>query len=116
MGPYSGDLWIGGGHLFYPPFQKDVSTIFASTPLVGSKKSGEYLINVKSIQIGGKTIPILHEATKLCTLTPYTVLHTSIYKALVSLRCNNEDGCCEAFRSLLPLQRRMSSSGDRLVS
>ncbi|KAL0823744.1 hypothetical protein Bca101_047421 [Brassica carinata] len=84
MGPYSGDLWIGGGPFYYPPFQKDVSTIFASTPLVGNNKSGEYLIDVKSIQISGKTVPILNGATKICTLTPYTVLHTSIYKALVT--------------------------------
>ncbi|CAN6848474.1 unnamed protein product, partial [Brassica oleracea] len=80
MGPYSGDLWIGGG----PPFKKDVSTIFASTPLVGNNKSGENLIDVKSIQIGGKTVPILNGATKICTQTPYTVLHTSIYNALVT--------------------------------
>ncbi|WZZ30991.1 hypothetical protein YC2023_014392 [Brassica napus] len=81
---YSGDLWIGGGPYYYLPFGKDVSTIFASTPLIGSN-SGEYLIDVKSIQIGGKNIPILHGTTKISTLAPYTVLHTSIYKALLAV-------------------------------
>ncbi|EFH50189.1 hypothetical protein ARALYDRAFT_488794 [Arabidopsis lyrata subsp. lyrata] len=59
-------------------------SIFASTPLIASDKSGEYLIDVKSIQIGGKTVPILHGTTKISTLAPYTVLQTSIYKALLT--------------------------------
>ncbi|XP_010492955.1 PREDICTED: basic 7S globulin-like [Camelina sativa] len=80
---YSGDLWIGKGEYYYLPYLKDVSTIFASTPLINDK-SGEYLIDVKSIQIGGKNVPILHGATKISTLAPYTVLETSIYKALVT--------------------------------
>ncbi|XP_013727715.2 gamma conglutin 1 [Brassica napus] len=84
MESYSGDLWIGGGPYYYMPFSKDVTTIFASTPLISSN-SGEYLIDVKSIQIGGKNIPILHGTTKISTLAPYTVLHTSIYKALLAV-------------------------------
>ncbi|KAG2311807.1 hypothetical protein Bca4012_026278 [Brassica carinata] len=84
LGPYSGDLWIGGGPFYYHPYIGDVSTIFASTPLIGNNKSGEYLIDVKSIQIDGKTVPILHGAAKICTMAPYTVLHTYIYKALVT--------------------------------
>ncbi|KFK26148.1 hypothetical protein AALP_AA8G210000 [Arabis alpina] len=81
---YSGDLWIGDGPFYYLPYLKDVAKSFASTPLIGNNKSGEYLIDVKSIKIGGKTIPLLPGATKICTLAPYTVLHTSIYKALVA--------------------------------
>ncbi|VVB15145.1 unnamed protein product [Arabis nemorensis] len=84
MKSYFGNLWIGGGPFYYLPYLKDVSKSFASTPLIGNDKSGEYLIDVKSIQIGGKTIPILRGTTKICTLAPYTVLHTSIYKALVA--------------------------------
>lgn len=80
----SGELWIGKGEYYYLPYLKDVSKIFASTPLIASDKSGEYLIDVKSIQIGGKTVPILHGTTKISTLAPYTVLQTSIYKALLT--------------------------------
>ncbi|KAG2269819.1 hypothetical protein Bca4012_071949 [Brassica carinata] len=83
MESYPGGLWIGGGPFYYLPYLKDVSKIFASTPLIGNNK-GEYLIDVKSIEIGGKTIPILHGPTKICTLAPYTVLQSSIYKALVT--------------------------------
>ncbi|XP_010492954.1 PREDICTED: basic 7S globulin-like [Camelina sativa] len=85
----SGDLWIGKGEYYYLPYLKDISTIFASTPLIGNEKSGEYLIDVKSIQIGGKTVPILHGATKISTLAPYTVLETSIYKALLTAFSGN---------------------------
>ncbi|CAH8271583.1 unnamed protein product [Arabidopsis lyrata] len=53
-------------------------------PSTEGDKSGEYLIDVKSIQIGGKTVPILHGTTKISTLAPYTVLQTSIYKALLT--------------------------------
>ncbi|KAJ4916785.1 Eukaryotic aspartyl protease family protein [Raphanus sativus] len=80
---YNGDFWIGGGPFFYLPYLKDVSKIFASTPLIGNNKS-EYLIDVKSIQVSGKTVPILPGPTKICTLAPYTVLQSSIYKALVT--------------------------------
>ncbi|CAH2072388.1 unnamed protein product [Thlaspi arvense] len=80
----SGALYIGGGPYYMAPYPKDVSKIFASTPLLASDPSrGEYFIDVKSIQIGGKIIPFFKKSTKICTLAPYTVLHTSIYKALV---------------------------------
>ncbi|KAL1188551.1 putative aspartic proteinase GIP2 [Cardamine amara subsp. amara] len=84
MKSHSGDFWIGKGEYYYLPYGKDVSKIFASTPLIGNSKSNEYLIDVKSIQIGGKAVPILHGATMISTLAPYTVLQTSIYKALVT--------------------------------
>ncbi|XP_010492950.1 PREDICTED: basic 7S globulin-like [Camelina sativa] len=86
---YPGGLWIGKGEYYYLPYLKDVSTIFASTPLIGNAKSGEHFINVKSIQIGGKTVPILHGATKICTMAPYTVLQTSIYKSLLTAFSGN---------------------------
>lgn len=86
---YSGDLWIGKGEYYYLPYLKDVSKIFHSTPLISDGKSGEYLIDVKSIQVGGTTIPILHEATKISTMAPYTVLQTSIYKALLTAFAQN---------------------------
>ncbi|CAH8353513.1 unnamed protein product [Eruca vesicaria subsp. sativa] len=80
---HNGDFWIGGGPFFYLPYLKDASKIFASTALIGNNKS-EYLIDVKSIQVSGKTVPILGGPTKICTLAPYTVLQSSIYKALVT--------------------------------
>ncbi|ESQ41919.1 hypothetical protein EUTSA_v10013672mg [Eutrema salsugineum] len=82
---YSGDFWIGGGpYYYYPPLLKDVSTLFASTPLLRDSKSSDYLIDVTSILIDGNTIALPSGATKICTLAPYTVLHTSIYKALLT--------------------------------
>ncbi|KAJ4910708.1 Eukaryotic aspartyl protease family protein [Raphanus sativus] len=41
MESYSGNFRFGGGPYYYMPFAKDVSTIFASMPLI-SIKSGEY--------------------------------------------------------------------------
>ncbi|KAG7551200.1 Xylanase inhibitor C-terminal [Arabidopsis thaliana x Arabidopsis arenosa] len=58
-------------------------------PSTEGDKSGEYLIDVKSIQIGGKTVPILYGTTKISTLAPYTVLQTSIYKALLTAFTEN---------------------------
>lgn len=86
---FPGGLWVGKGEYYYLPYLKDVSKIFASTPLIGNDKSGEYLIDVKSIQIGGKNVPILYGATKISTLAPYTVLKTSIYKALLTAFTEN---------------------------
>jgi len=86
---HNGDLWIGKGEYYYLPYDKDVSKIFASTPLIGNGKSGEYLIDVKSIQIGAKTVPIPYGATKISTLAPYTVFQTSLYKALLTAFTEN---------------------------
>ncbi|CAH8335383.1 unnamed protein product [Eruca vesicaria subsp. sativa] len=81
----TGSLFIGGGPYFMALYPEDISKIFASTPLLPSDQSrGEYFIDVNSIQISGKIVPFLKKTTKICTLAPYTVLHGSIYKALVS--------------------------------
>ncbi|OMO85342.1 Peptidase A1 [Corchorus olitorius] len=56
--------------------------------------SDEYFINVKSIKVGGKFVSNFNPSslsiskkgvgrTKISTITPYTVLHSAIYKALV---------------------------------
>lgn len=80
----SGALFIGGGPYFMALYPEDVSKIFASTPLLPSDPSrGEYLIDVKSIQVDGKIVTFVKKSTKICTLAPYTVLHSSVYKALV---------------------------------
>ncbi|KAJ7954945.1 basic 7S globulin-like [Quillaja saponaria] len=69
-----GDIFVGGGPYFMPPHE-------------------EYFIGVKSIKIDGKAISLNSSllsfdkhgngGTRLSTVTPYTVLHTSIFKALV---------------------------------
>ncbi|CAN6808540.1 unnamed protein product [Brassica oleracea] len=80
----SGSLFIGGGPYFMALYPEDISKIFASTPLLPSDQSrGEYFIDVNYIQISGKIVPFFKKSTKICTLAPYTVLHSSIYKALV---------------------------------
>ncbi|KAH0890224.1 hypothetical protein HID58_052653 [Brassica napus] len=80
----SGSLFIGGGPYFMALYPEDISKIFSSTPLLPSDQSrGEYFIDVNYIQISGKIVPFFKKSTKICTLAPYTVLHSSIYKALV---------------------------------
>ncbi|XP_008810759.3 probable aspartic proteinase GIP2 [Phoenix dactylifera] len=74
-------------HLIINP----VST--AGTSVAG-EKSAEYFIGVKSIKINEKTVPINTTllsidrngvgGTKISTVTPYTTLETSIYKAVAS--------------------------------
>ncbi|EOA22472.1 hypothetical protein CARUB_v10003127mg [Capsella rubella] len=108
---YPGGLWIGKGEYYYLPYLKDVSKIFASTPLIGNAKSGEYLIDVKSIQVGGKNVPILHGATKISTLAPYTVLQTSIYKALLTAYAVNAN--MAKAPAVKPFGACFSSSGGR---
>ncbi|GKV19542.1 hypothetical protein SLEP1_g29786 [Rubroshorea leprosula] len=71
---YLGDIFIGGDPYNYKMLNdtyKDMSKTLTKTPLVTNPVS---------------TAPIYSEGvggTKLSTIFPYTVLHTSIYKALV---------------------------------
>lgn len=98
-----GDIFIGGGPYFMPPYTKDFSKSLTTTPLVinpvstapifsEGEASEEYFINVKSIEVDGNTASLKTSlltidvkgfgGTKFSTIDPYTVLHTSIYKAL----------------------------------
>ncbi|OMP00238.1 Peptidase A1 [Corchorus capsularis] len=91
-----GDIFIGGG----PYLSKSLTT----TPLVINPvstapaffvgdASEEYFINVKSIKVDAKTVSLNNSllkidgngfgGTKFSTIEPYTVLHTSIYKAVL---------------------------------
>lgn len=73
------------------PYPVDLSKTLVSTPLV--TKSLEYFINVQAIKVDGKPIHFNHSllsidnagvgGTKLSTTKSFTVLHSSIYKALV---------------------------------
>lgn len=57
-------------------------------PFVYGEKSPEYYIGVTAIKINEKTVPINGTTglggTKLSTVNPYTVLETSIFKAVTS--------------------------------
>ncbi|XWS53957.1 hypothetical protein CRYUN_Cryun10bG0045400 [Craigia yunnanensis] len=91
-----GDIFIGGGPYlsksltFTPLLINPVSTapVFSE-----GEASEEYFINVKSIEVEGKTVSLKTSllsidkkgvgGTKISTIDPYTVLHSSIYKPLV---------------------------------
>lgn len=77
-----GSLHIGGG----TPYTNDVSKNLASTPLIVDQTTGEYFIDVMSIEIAGNLVPLGKKRrgnAMVCTLAPYTVLQASVYKALV---------------------------------
>ncbi|KAG5560089.1 hypothetical protein RHGRI_003399 [Rhododendron griersonianum] len=107
----SGVMFFGNGPYMLLP-NTDASASLIYTPLIvnpvstaGSYFQGEassdYFIGVKSINIGGKAVPninasllTIHQGnggTKISTVNPYTVLETSIYKAVT-----------EFFRAQLP--------------
>ncbi|OMO85359.1 Peptidase A1 [Corchorus olitorius] len=92
-----GNIFIGGG----PYSSKSVTIV---TPLVINPvstapaffvgdASEEYFINVKSINVDAKTVSLNTSlltidgngfgGTKFSTIEPYTILHTSIYKAVL---------------------------------
>ncbi|CAH8389502.1 unnamed protein product [Eruca vesicaria subsp. sativa] len=93
----SGTVYIGGGRL--PPRGKDVRGLLVSTPLVSipeTREHGEdnYYIDVKSIEVNGKKLSFNQDlltfnktshygGTKISNIIPYTLLDSSIYKALV---------------------------------
>lgn len=103
--PSSGDgnIIIGGGP-YNAAFQKISKSLF-STSLIRNpvatwpnEKIGnltvEYFINVKSIRVGNKTLSLNatllsidkngNGGTNLRTVRPYTILHTSIFRALAN--------------------------------
>lgn len=96
-----GDLFVGGGPYYLPPY--DASKFLLYTPLVVNPQSTgpifddgpstEYFIGVKSIKVDGKFVNVNttllsidklgNGGTKLSTVTPFTKLHTLIYRPLV---------------------------------
>lgn len=80
-----GDLFIGGGPYFLPPYRDDASNLFTTVSLITDRASDEYFFEVKSIEIDGKVLPLESSIvlSKLSTVTPFTVLHRSIYKRFV---------------------------------
>ncbi|XP_010524799.1 PREDICTED: basic 7S globulin-like [Tarenaya hassleriana] len=96
-----GDIFIGGGPYFYPPYRGDASRLFATAPLftnpyystlplMNAAPSNDYYIGVKSIAVDGKTIPFKKSllsigkdgngGTQLSTIATYTAMHPAIYK------------------------------------
>ncbi|KAK1430063.1 hypothetical protein QVD17_12555 [Tagetes erecta] len=78
------------GLIYTPLIKNPVSTASAYTQ---GEASSEYFIGVKSIRVGEKVVPINktlltidregHGGTKISTVNPYTVLQSSIYKAVI---------------------------------
>ncbi|ESR33063.1 hypothetical protein CICLE_v10005035mg [Citrus x clementina] len=103
----NGVIIIGDGPYVLLP-NVDVSKSLTYTPLLINQvnteggflgtPSNEYFIGVKSIKVGGKAIPLNTTllsidsegigGTKFSTAVPYTVLETSIYKALLQAFVN----------------------------
>ncbi|KAI8010290.1 Basic 7S globulin [Camellia lanceoleosa] len=100
-----------GPYMFLPNI--DASTSLVYTPLIrnpvstasasfSGDASSDYFIGVKSIKIGGKNVPINttlltidsegNGGTKISTVNPYTVLETSIYKAVTKFFINELSG------------------------
>ncbi|KAI3917582.1 hypothetical protein MKW98_021344 [Papaver atlanticum] len=94
-----GVIFVGGGSYKMQP-GIDLSTSLTYTPfyssLIGPTYTSGYYIQVKSINIGGKEVPMVSDnttfnslgfmkLTSISTLNPYTVLPSSVYKPFVSI-------------------------------
>ncbi|KAL3727373.1 hypothetical protein ACJRO7_032151 [Eucalyptus globulus] len=100
-----GDFYLGGGPYLRPPIKEDISKSLLVTQLLidpvsqppshgSASPSDQYFIDVTAIKVN--FAPVNFKAsllaidkngrggTKISTLTPYTVLHSTIYKALVT--------------------------------
>ncbi|WRX22076.1 Xylanase inhibitor [Theobroma cacao] len=101
----NGVVFFGGGPYAFLPNNIDISKSLIDTPLILNPvstapayfevdPSSDYFIGVKGITINGKAVqlnePLLainkegHGGTKISTVTPYTVMETSIYRAVVN--------------------------------
>lgn len=101
-----GDLFIGGGPYFLPPYQYDASRLFTTVSLVTDQPSDEYFFEVKSMEIDGKTIPLKNPLlTKLSTVVPFTVLHHSIYESFI-----------EEFKAKAALKKKKMVEAETMVS
>ncbi|KAK4418255.1 putative aspartic proteinase GIP1 [Sesamum alatum] len=91
----------GGPYYFLPEI--DLSKYLNYTPLLSnpagstvinySNPSNEYFIGLTAINVNGKAVEfnqtlLSHGGTKLSTVTPYTTLHSTIYRALTEAFVN----------------------------
>ncbi|KAI3834762.1 hypothetical protein MKW92_029558 [Papaver armeniacum] len=95
-----GVIFIGGGPYKMQP-GIDLSTSLTYTPFYNSligptNGSSWYYIQVKSINIGGKKVPMVSDnttfdsmgfmkLTSISTIDPYTILPSSVYKPFISI-------------------------------
>ncbi|XP_021750345.1 basic 7S globulin-like [Chenopodium quinoa] len=109
----NGVVFFGDGpyRLLHSPQSIDVSSSLMYTPLIinpvstaaasfAGEPSSEYFIGVTAIKIGEKEVPLNkykalltidnkgNGGTKISTVNPYTVMHTSIYKAVTNFFVN----------------------------
>ncbi|OMO74350.1 Peptidase A1 [Corchorus olitorius] len=102
----NGVIFFGDGPYTFLPGEFDVSKSLIYTPLIlnpvstspaffSNEASADYFIGVKGININGKTVKLNTTllsinkkegigGTKISTVTPYTVMETSIYRAVVN--------------------------------
>lgn len=101
----NGAMYFGGGPYFLPPSKIDLGKSLTTTPLVVNpvdigvtfykdSPSVEYFFNVKSIQVGGKTVKFNTSllsidkngfgGAKLSTIDGYTTLHSQVYDAVIA--------------------------------
>ncbi|KAL1548570.1 putative aspartic proteinase GIP2 [Salvia divinorum] len=80
LSPKKGAVFLGGN-----PFESQISSSMMFTPLI-CKKSEGYYIDVSSIKVSGKKLP-LHQkgslGSKISTTVPYTTFESKIYAAFV---------------------------------
>ncbi|RZC48359.1 hypothetical protein C5167_041321 [Papaver somniferum] len=98
-GGFSNNVYFGGGPYIHPDFssESNINRVLEYTPLLINPKSSEdYFVDLKSMQIHGKTVPIDTKflsinkvtgigGTKIDIQTPYTTLETSIYNAVIKV-------------------------------
>ncbi|KAF8025798.1 hypothetical protein BT93_F2583 [Corymbia citriodora subsp. variegata] len=100
-----GDFYVGGGPYYRPPLKQDLSESLLVTQLLidpvsrppshgSASPSDQYFVDVTAVKVN--LAPVNFKAslltidkngrggTKISTLTPYTVLHSAIYRALVA--------------------------------
>ncbi|KAK8491716.1 hypothetical protein V6N13_023951 [Hibiscus sabdariffa] len=104
LGSSNGVIFFGDGPYSFLPFNIDISKSLIYTPLIlnpvstapasfEGDPSSDYFIGVTGISINEKPVALNktllsinkegHGGTKISTVAPYTVLETSIYKAVV---------------------------------
>ncbi|KNA22753.1 hypothetical protein SOVF_031480 [Spinacia oleracea] len=91
----NGVVFIGDGPYNFSP-NIDVTTLLSYTPLIHNPaRSGNYFIGVQGIKVGGKEVPSINKyllsinrkgsgGTMISVNHPYTLLETSIYKAVTT--------------------------------
>ncbi|CAN4091589.1 unnamed protein product [Withania somnifera] len=78
-----------GPYYFLP--ETDLSRTLRYTPLIMNPVQTDYLINLTSIKVNGVTIAVDENGfggSMLSTVTPYTTLHSNIYKAFTETFAN----------------------------